>query len=456
MNYNVRISDNFLRGDHVDGEVLQHTDLNELENVAKTAINANYEDIQKLQDGVILSGNAEKLDGATLSKFATETLQNSDTKVPTSSQVKQYVDGAISTIDLDGYYTKREIDETLEDYTTFDDYASPSKTGVIKIDYDYGTDIDSETGVLKAGWDGYLTYQNRDNKCFISKGTLENVIEGKALTNKTYVDTALNGKVDKVTGKGLSTNDYTNDEKSKLSGIETGAQVNKIETIKVNGTSQEISSKTVNIPVPTKTSDLTNDSGYVKNTDYANSSTGGVIKVNSTTGGTALSNGVLVGNPINYNWYQNHTDNYYFITKGTLENVIAGKGLATKEDLPIKEYKDVTQANALNFNTMDAGLYYTDNCYITIGDYTELVEGLKLWCLEEYDEEVGLRYVHDYNSGVTYTIYKDGDNYTYSFRQFVFDDMLDYMLSFYATKSYVDGLVGDINTAIDNINGEVI
>ena len=77
MEYNVRIDDNFLRGDHVDGEVLQHTDLNELENVAKTAINANYEDIQKLQDGTILIGNSEKLDGASLSKFADETLQNS-------------------------------------------------------------------------------------------------------------------------------------------------------------------------------------------------------------------------------------------------------------------------------------------------------------------------------------------------------------------------------------------
>ena len=33
----------------------------------------------------------------------------------------------------------------------------------------------------------------------------------------------LNNKVDKVTGKGLSTNDYTTTEKNKLAGIETGA-----------------------------------------------------------------------------------------------------------------------------------------------------------------------------------------------------------------------------------------
>lgn len=49
---------------------------------------------------------------------------------------------------------------------------------------------------------------------------------------------ALNDKVDKVTGKGLSTNDYTTDEKNKLNGIQSGAQVNPI--VSVDGTSREI------------------------------------------------------------------------------------------------------------------------------------------------------------------------------------------------------------------------
>lgn len=41
--------------------------------------------------------------------------------------------------------------------------------------------------------------------------------------DKTYVDTGLGNKVDKITGKGLSTEDYTSGEKTKLSGIENGA-----------------------------------------------------------------------------------------------------------------------------------------------------------------------------------------------------------------------------------------
>lgn len=44
--------------------------------------------------------------------------------------------------------------------------------------------------------------------------------------NKTETDTLLSGKVDKVNGKGLSTNDYTDAEKTKLAGIEAGAEVN--------------------------------------------------------------------------------------------------------------------------------------------------------------------------------------------------------------------------------------
>ena len=52
-------------------------------------------------------------------------------------------------------------------------------------------------------------------------------------------------------------------DKVKLNGIETNAEVNIIEAVKVNGTALTISSKTVDITVPTATSGLTNDSGFV-------------------------------------------------------------------------------------------------------------------------------------------------------------------------------------------------
>ena len=101
MNYNVRIDDNFLKADHSDGEVLQHTDLNELESVVKTAINANYLDIQKLEDGTISVAGATSLKGtdgvATLSQLINESLQPSDSKIPTSLQVKNFVENVVNT-----------------------------------------------------------------------------------------------------------------------------------------------------------------------------------------------------------------------------------------------------------------------------------------------------------------------------------------------------------------------
>ena len=57
-------------------------------------------------------------------------------------------------------------------------------------------------------------------------------------------------------------NKYTTDEKNKLSGIAEGAQVNKIESIKVNGVAQTITSKAVDITVPTNNNQLANGAGY--------------------------------------------------------------------------------------------------------------------------------------------------------------------------------------------------
>ena len=71
----------------------------------------------------------------------------------------------------------------------------------------------------------------------------------------------------KVDGKGLSTNDFTNDLLAKLNGVAEGAQVNVIESVKVNGVAQAITEKSVNVTVPTKTSDITNDSGFITSSD---------------------------------------------------------------------------------------------------------------------------------------------------------------------------------------------
>ena len=66
---------------------------------------------------------------------------------------------------------------------------------------------------------------------------------------KDQIATAIVGKVDKVDGMGLSSNDFTDILKNKLDGIEDGAQVNVIEKINVGGTTIDAIDKTVEIPV---------------------------------------------------------------------------------------------------------------------------------------------------------------------------------------------------------------
>ena len=89
------------------------------------------------------------------------------------------------------------------------------------------------------------------------------------------VDTSLNSKVNVQTGKDLSSNDFSNEYKNKLNGISSGAQVNTIETVKVNGTAlTPDANKAVNIDISGKanTSDVytktQSDDRYVQDASY--------------------------------------------------------------------------------------------------------------------------------------------------------------------------------------------
>ena len=86
--------------------------------------------------------------------------------------------------------------------------------------------------------------------------------------NKSTVDTYLNNKVDKENGKGLSTNDYTTAEKTKLSGIEAQANKTTVDSALSSTSTNPLQNKAINTAlsskadssdIPTKTSDLTND-----------------------------------------------------------------------------------------------------------------------------------------------------------------------------------------------------
>lgn len=96
----------------------------------------------------------------------------------------------------------------------------------------------------------------------------------------TKVKTLLAGKVNTEDGKGLSTNDLTNSLKanydaaydhSQAAHAPSNAQANVLESVKLNGVPLQITDKAVNVTVPTKVSDLTNNSKFQTDTQVSES-----------------------------------------------------------------------------------------------------------------------------------------------------------------------------------------
>lgn len=121
----------------------------------------------------------------------------------------------------------------------------------------FNSDSNSKAYVKPAGGTGIALIeisQSQEDSLSIACRTSDGRLRGKRatsgydLTPLIQVNEELAKKVDKVTGKGLSTNDFTDTEKTKLAGIETGAEVNEIDTIKAgSNVTVSKSGKTVTI-----------------------------------------------------------------------------------------------------------------------------------------------------------------------------------------------------------------
>ena len=179
--------------------------------------------------------------------------------------------------DMDKAY--KEADTTLQgnidkkadasDLETLDgrvgDLETASATHALK------SEVEAVSGAL-------TTYQNAHAGDYTNT-QVDSAIETAVGAETTRVNTELDKKVDKVEGKGLSTNDLTNELKgnydaayahSQVAHAPADAQANVIESVKVNGTALTVTGKAVDITVPTKVSELTNDVPYLVASDIAN------------------------------------------------------------------------------------------------------------------------------------------------------------------------------------------
>lgn len=209
------------------------------------------------------------------------------------------------------------------------------------------------SGVKGSAEESYRTGQVSISKANIGLGNVDNTSDANKPISTTQKK-ALDGKVDKVAGKGLSTNDLTAALKSNYDAAYThststhapsNAEKNIIVGIQKNGTDVSVNSSTrkVNIIVPTKTSDITNDSGFATET-YVDTKVAGVVNSAPETLDTLNELAEALGNDPNF-------ATTMATELGKKVDKVTGKGLSTNDYTTTEKNKlNEIEANANNYS----------------------------------------------------------------------------------------------------------
>ncbi len=296
-----RIGEADLNPTYKDGQVYQHTDVNNMLSILKTAVNENYHDIQKLENGTKTVGNANKLSGATLSRYLDETLQADDNKIPSSQQAKAYVDDLFSSFSppIRGvdYWTEEDQDyvinetadqvkikmaETIKNMGEYDSQTNYEKLNVVTYQGSSYCALKDTTGNLPTNseyWQLYAEKGNQGDKG--EKGdkgdkgdTGETGARGLKGDKGEKGDTGPQGPQGEIGPQGPK-------GETGPQGIQgkTGPQGKKGEKGDKGDSGVWVGEDTptgdydvwvdpegTSGTIPTKTSDLTNDSGFITNT----------------------------------------------------------------------------------------------------------------------------------------------------------------------------------------------
>ena len=206
--------------------------------------------------------------------------------------------------------------------------------------------------------------------------------------------------------------------------------------------------------------DLTN---YVQFTDYATSSKGGTI-IASPSWGIKVSSGYLIGNTFNYSQYTD-TNESIIVDKGTLENVITGKGLVSNTDYATSSTGGVIKTSGTYATNMTNGYLYAGTVIYT--DYTNRGDGMLIGkgTLERVITGKGLVSNIDYATSGTGGVVKINDYYgtnisgggniigtieTYSRYNSYLDNSA--LISKGTLNNVLDAKIGDIQTLLDNLD----
>ena len=173
-----------------------------------------------------------------------------------SQEVNKKLEDLTLEVDVD---IKGDINQLREDLTTTNQVVQDNYTALdTKID-NTKTELDTKIDTTKAELtkdisDKYTALDTRISANTKDITDLTQIVQDDYKEINGHITDLYNKKVDKVEGKELSTNDFTDELKSKLENIETTAQVNIIESISVDSVPQTIdSNKNVDLHQPVYT-----------------------------------------------------------------------------------------------------------------------------------------------------------------------------------------------------------
>ncbi len=307
-----------------------------------------------------------------------------------------FIDNTVNN--LVNYYTKTEVDNKISSVYKYkgsvNTYADLPSSGQITGDVYNVVTADVTHGVPAGGnvaWNGTAwDYLGGD-------------VDLSNYYTKAQVDTSLNGKVDKVTGKQLSTEDYTSAEKTKLSNIEANAEINLIESISVNNITVSPVNKNVNITVPTTLASLTDDATHrtVSDTDIDSWNAKqdelvSGVNIRTVNGNSLLGSGDIA--------ISGGSSEVTLITENTnLFNLDSGIYKVDSASTGAELYIPITSSFVLA-NAIDETNQASANTYIRVSDVALIVvdkaytAGIKAWSFVTIIPSIDCAYQEKWNS----------------------------------------------------------
>lgn len=301
----------------------------------------------------------------------------------------------IGGIDLTDYYTKTEVNTLLT--AKADVSAIPTKTSDLTNDSNFAVDVNY------VHTDNNYTTAEKNKLAGIAAGAEVNVQSNWAQTNSSADDfiknkpsipaktsdltndsgfittSAIPTKVSAFTNDAGYLNEIPDDSVglnqldstivNALNNINNKANTADLAAVAFSGNHDDLINKPT---IPTKTSDLTNDSGFITSADYASSATGGVVKITNAFGTTMSESGEVKGVVVSGTDYPTMW-NDAIVSKGTLENAISTKRFATLSDVPTKT-SDLT--NDSNFVTNTSYATSSTGGVVKVGSGLSITNGV--------------------------------------------------------------------------------